>query len=692
MLHGYDKGHRLLSASIELPTNVLRTINVLSDMSGHSMIEGFEEYVTGYPLADTTWFAIGKTWHAPEMSRPGCVWTHTLLIPKQLLDEDRHLAPIFALFRRPRGDDRDSYKRPIDVELESCRSLEEAPDRRKMALLIQSLYSTDERPILIFAESAREWQPILTLCWAAQPSSFQAQLSFCSGLLSLERRRDEQFVIQVAPSKLRRALQPTDQFDLIDASQAGAEVASWARSASRHMALSAESPFRAIAAAACDSLQPREAGRFTSELLEIASGEHDDIHWLTRVIDTVVDRFPDASTGQRLKRLLFGPPTKVTRRWMHPVSEGTVLGAILERAPESFADEDIELAERLAQLWRKDSANTAHLLEAVIDSAEGDLVDSALSAVATTLTEQQFVTLREPYPLLCIALLSVRPDLGLLPEIWSGDKRFQLRMLDVLVAGADEEPARLTRVGEAILESGSKISADAMERLGEHGVRSLIRTSCQRDGIRGALSQLDWRAIVRDYPNAVIESLRDIESSQAVWPFVVESLDPHAANTRSLGIARWKQMVGTLCDEQVDVVRTESSAFVLAIAFDNPWKEAHVLIRHAFQLVHDAQDRSQLPFRAWRWLEPSLPRLRLTRAWDNCERLRRGLAEKAIEHQWPADSVLAAIHDRKTLELIAAYCRKKKRSHPARQLLRDLATAAENQSEAWKSSVLGKPR
>ncbi len=70
-VHGYQDGHRLLSSSTPLGSEPARVMLVLSDMSGPSMQPGFDEYVTGYPLAGTDYFVFAKTWYAPEMRRPG---------------------------------------------------------------------------------------------------------------------------------------------------------------------------------------------------------------------------------------------------------------------------------------------------------------------------------------------------------------------------------------------------------------------------------------------------------------------------------------------------------------------------------------------------------------------------------------------------------------------------------------------
>ena len=79
-LHGYNCGHHLLASSIKLSDKSMRKMEKMSDLSGNIMIEGFEQYYTGYYLADENYYVVACTWYASEMNRPGCVWTHSLLI------------------------------------------------------------------------------------------------------------------------------------------------------------------------------------------------------------------------------------------------------------------------------------------------------------------------------------------------------------------------------------------------------------------------------------------------------------------------------------------------------------------------------------------------------------------------------------------------------------------------------------
>ena len=79
-LFGYDAGHHLLRTSTQLAPEVSRALSVATDLSGSPPKEGYEMSFTGMPLPGTEYYGLFCTWLAPEMPRPGCVWSHVLLI------------------------------------------------------------------------------------------------------------------------------------------------------------------------------------------------------------------------------------------------------------------------------------------------------------------------------------------------------------------------------------------------------------------------------------------------------------------------------------------------------------------------------------------------------------------------------------------------------------------------------------
>src|ERR1041384_859427 len=99
-LHGYVDGHGLIRSSSKVPADTAHLMLIMSDMSGPSMIRGFETYLTGYPLREIKSYALARTWYAPEMKRPGCVWTHTLIIRNTDLGYLPDLLSLMDLFKR----------------------------------------------------------------------------------------------------------------------------------------------------------------------------------------------------------------------------------------------------------------------------------------------------------------------------------------------------------------------------------------------------------------------------------------------------------------------------------------------------------------------------------------------------------------------------------------------------------------
>lgn len=91
-LFGYRDGHNLLAASTALAPRVRQFLATITDSSGPENNTGFEGAFTGLPVPETDFYALFCTWPAPEMPRPGCVWSHVILI--QLAD----LAQIPGLF------------------------------------------------------------------------------------------------------------------------------------------------------------------------------------------------------------------------------------------------------------------------------------------------------------------------------------------------------------------------------------------------------------------------------------------------------------------------------------------------------------------------------------------------------------------------------------------------------------------
>ncbi|MFA5555250.1 MAG: hypothetical protein WDA68_11980, partial [Phycisphaerae bacterium] len=117
MLHGYNQGHNLIQGSIMLPSSKdMDCMAILSDWSEYTNTLDEADYITIYPLENSGYYVIAKTWYANEMKRPGCVWTHSFLIPFCQLVQIVDFRVFIELFVRPKDNIFDSYAVPIQIE------------------------------------------------------------------------------------------------------------------------------------------------------------------------------------------------------------------------------------------------------------------------------------------------------------------------------------------------------------------------------------------------------------------------------------------------------------------------------------------------------------------------------------------------------------------------------------------------
>ena len=115
-LYGYNKGHGLLASSFPVrPNNDSSLMSVLSDWTGFRNELGEDSYMTFYPLSNGEKYAFAKTWYAEEMERPGCVWTHTLIVDLKDMDRNFDFRVLNDYFRRPQKDEYDFYQHKIEI-------------------------------------------------------------------------------------------------------------------------------------------------------------------------------------------------------------------------------------------------------------------------------------------------------------------------------------------------------------------------------------------------------------------------------------------------------------------------------------------------------------------------------------------------------------------------------------------------
>ena len=203
LLHGYDNGHRLLAGSVLLKNNIeMDAVATLSDWSEYVAPGGGESsYVTAYPLLESGYYVVAKTWYADEMKRPGCVWTHSLLIPFDVLNHLDDFKRLTELFKRPSLDGSlDEYSRTIEYENKNYSADDYKPvsiDRKIEARIMQAFLNTGGEPVVFEAQKDNEvLEDALLAVMNTLPQQLLQKTSWCTGTAYIRKLNGEPLICQ----------------------------------------------------------------------------------------------------------------------------------------------------------------------------------------------------------------------------------------------------------------------------------------------------------------------------------------------------------------------------------------------------------------------------------------------------------------------------------------------------------------
>jgi hypothetical protein len=184
-LHGYSDGHRLISSSLPLKGSEARIMLVMSDLSGPGVRPTSSGYLTGYPLEMIGKYVLARTWAAPEMPRPGCVWTHSLIIDNADLARIVSAETLLRAFKRPDGLAPNSIYGGTATILPQA-APQAVSSSMRVSKILNALYRFPDRAIVAEVDESVEDERLVTAIWMQQWPRLRRAFGFCT-LSGMER-------------------------------------------------------------------------------------------------------------------------------------------------------------------------------------------------------------------------------------------------------------------------------------------------------------------------------------------------------------------------------------------------------------------------------------------------------------------------------------------------------------------------
>ncbi|MGH9739398.1 MAG: hypothetical protein ACRD4X_12565 [Candidatus Acidiferrales bacterium] len=636
-LHGYSDGHRLIESSVSLPSELARLMLKMSDLSGSNVVSGFERYITGYPLVSIDAYALAMTWYAPEMPRPGCVWTHTIVLSTQRLATISSLVSLTKLFKRPeRTYLRSDYAETIHFESSSVKTsaFERDADpvfRNQLESIFSAYYgSPNLSPVVLVAQNSDEFSDAIFALWSQQWPRLRQKFSFCTGSLSGRSLDGRALDIQCSP--------PTAAKDV--AREASAEpfrvepilIPSQDNKCNPHFAstiddavLPSGGAFRTFLwASVDDSADRNDVLSFTRiyDVVSTSQGADDAIYLVAKY-------FPEPNSGARLKELLFGsdPPDFANYK------ERDILFSLATTPDFRIFDfEALSIDSRVTRLCASKPNEAQRLLRQLFQVTVNDLGETILPTLIVHMDTDTAKEITQERPKFLPGLFRAKPDLARSPELWKlgGDRKREL--FEAVVGQKELDSSAIQGIVAALLDSNSDgFLRRSIDHWGKDAVFSILDWV---DSHEGRMSRAS-RDALSNQPDLVMDWVQQkSDSSPASVAAVAHVVAPYASRISKRDSAVWlrtfRDVQGTANDAEKDYL----ASFLLTLAFCNAPPAPLDLVAESYQRVHQSAWEEMLSDEAWSIVEPFVPELSWWKNWDKCERLNRGLIAAFIRYRW----------------------------------------------------------
>ena len=629
-LHGYGDGHQLLSSSIRLTREQQWQLLVMSDLSGPAFRAGFETYLTGYPLEGGGFYCLARTWFAPELSRPGCVWTHTFLISDTDLARIQDFRPLLSSFRRPASNkDVSAYMDPIH-QTPSTFSQRYELNQVVGASVLLGLYGSPSDEIVLASDKSSKFEDLVIAVFSQQWPRLRRSFRFCTGALTT---RDLEFDLAIVPRTGPRPYTRIKKELIID--PLGANVGTegfgedWVRAALDDLS-SADSNanFRKFLwTFGPDYNDGRKAFRPLCEIHLAASRSADSVD---QVLSAISHFFPEPTSGKRLKAEFFGISGKFARSSEH--GEYLVLQALVAHPAAACVAEDTAAIESRARALVDSDDESAIRIAMTATSVGGTRAEQFLDGLGAGVISRPEILHRLPSAL-TFDLVKRLPTLLTFPELWKTSAEQQLTIIAQLPS-LQSIPGFGKAITEAALASSAWSSlASVLARFGEESVDAILEWIDGIQRIPLSIPEPVYTAL-GEQRNLVIRVI----SRKTVGPRALRVasalLDPRATSVRALGSRVWAGATkGNICLAAKDA-ELRSRAFVLSLGLSISGPGDVELVSDGFSIVYNAARRNELNQEVWSFVEPYLPWYLVT--WDRCARLIRGVVRRFLDRAWPA--------------------------------------------------------
>lgn len=608
LLFGYENGHKLLSSSLKSSLIQQKEVEILSDASGSGK---FEDYISCFPLSTDGYYVFSKTWYADEMERPGCVWTHMLLIKFEDIDYLAGRIDVKSLFHRPNGDF-DIYNNVISVN-------EKKVDVNTLNLyyiIYTLLYS--EKSAIIESTKIEGFEDSLLSIITKLPSELLRKLSICTYSLHNRYINNQVFSYQITnPGNANKLTWDIENYIIYKKMNEIKEYPLWVKYISN--LLLEERQDKLYKYCKIYNCFDREFLKDFSKLL-FYTKEFEIEYDLNEFLKlTYKLEQGDKIREKTLELLFFENDISIIKCF----SENSVVTQLIH---EMEVSEGILMKKKIDKVIAKSNAKMIYFekdkkkIKKIFNKyIHGKLNKAGNKVVSELIKELKPSDLNKLFDMdinICEVLVGSDLRFLLCKDIWKQNRNFQLEMLSYARNRKDMPVSDILSC--IISNTQENISEEVYEIFREgyvdflfkycKNVNKLTDTQILIWGHHLVLDKTKCKAIISEINNGclLVEIMKNINSNEI-------------NDEEELEI--WNKAIKNNIDYIFDNYKYESALFMLPIVLRCN-TVSDIILNYVYDEIYKKLEKSEMDYNDWKRIEFLLPKVDIQQSWDKCLRLR----------------------------------------------------------------------
>ena len=610
MLFGYNNGHTLINTSLK--KTLLRQIDVdfLSDASG---IGKFDNYITCYPISEDGYYVFAKTWYAEEMQRPGCVWTHIILINFEDLEKVGGKIDVAAMFHRP--DVKEGYRQY--GEKIYCPVVQFKMVTYNKYAIYTLLHS--EKKVLIEDTNSEKYEKPLINILTVLPMYILKKTTVCTCSLANRYINDEVFDYQITlPGKLSIMSRELNAVVIYKSIDVRFNFPLWVRYLEEKFVGGEQSELYDFC------LKYEKYAR--ADLCDLSKIFYSVNEFKTKVVlheyYNLLEKLNDGDELiEKTEALLFVKNDKEVWTWFDDTS---LIEELLEEmkkkngilSKEDLTDKVIEkYAKKIYTEHNKDYLRKIFLK--YIHKELNENGEKIITEIIKLLEPNELYTIFNLEYNICMVLVQIDARFLLCKYIWKQDKNFQLELITTADVRKDKNRSEILK---GIIEyTNQNISEEVYQIYGEDLEKAVGNFYKSKSTFTSEQIQI-WMPYCAKQKRLYIDLLRNVSDFEIIYElmYYIDSYSIEDVNECRLWINTILQHWNVISKDKYYKI----SVFMLPFVIKLNGTGSDVLNEIIFRQINDKLEKSIMDFYDWKNVNKVLPEVNLEQSWDKCLRLR----------------------------------------------------------------------